>query len=454
MFALPGLLLLVFVDFVRPQEYFLFLAAVPLLYVATGMAILGFLVDLRVGISRLEFSPQVVLTLLLLAWCIFTVAVKAPGELQARVQPLIIPFAIYLIVSNVLQTFRRMQVLAGVLLAIALGLAAIAVHQAFAPFGCHREVLVRGLPGLRYDGRPCVLEERFACENDAAEPGADYRCERVGLLGTSSIRGRVRYRGTLEDPNELAVVLGTALPFAFAFYDRRRTFWRLLLVVLSVGLIGAATYFTKSRGGQLVFLTVLATYFMRRVGVARGLVAGMVMALPILLFGGREGGESSTEERTECWWIGMHLFTASPVLGVGAGRFTEYHFLTAHNSVVLAAAELGMIGLVLWTSVLYVSMKIPYQALHEPVAPVARTWAVAMVASLAGLMVGIFFLSFVYKNALWIYVGLSGVLYHAIKRHLPSFRIRFGLRDLGYVALIAAALVVLLIGYTGMKLGW
>jgi len=55
---------------------------------------------------------------------------------------------------------------------------------------------------------------------------------------------------------------------------------------------------------------------------------------------------------------------------------------------------------------------------------------------------------------LWIYVGLTGALYQAIWRHDPSFRVRFGIRDLGLVAAIDLALLIALMGYTGLKLGW
>jgi O-antigen ligase len=455
MFALPGLLALIFIDFVRPQEYFEFLKAFPLLYIATGLAGLGLLVDLRLGISRLRPSPHLPLMLVFVLWAILTLAVTAPGELVERVPGLLVPLAIYLLLSQALQSFRGLQLVAGLLLAIALALAAIGVHQAFAPYGCHREVLLGGQPTLVFDGRPCEVEDRWSCENEGAEPGVDYRCERAGLLGTSSIRGRVRYRGTLEDPNELSLVIGIALPFAFAFFDRRASVARLALIGVATALVGVCTYFTQSRGGQVVFLTVLAVYFVKRFGIRRGLLTGVALALPILIFGGRSGGESSTAQRTECWWIGLHLFVSSPGVGVGAGRFTEHHFLTAHNSFILAAAELGLPGLLLWTAIVYLAVKIAVQAVRTPgVAPVARTWGVALLAAMAGLLVGSFFLSFIYKNTLWMYVALTGVLYHAVKRHLPSFDVRLETRDLVTIAGIDAALLVALVGYTGSKLGW
>ena len=159
-------------------------------------------------------------------------------------------------------------------------------------------------------------------------------------------------------------------------------------------------------------------------------------------------------ERLECWWVGLHLITASPGFGVGYGQFPEHHYLTAHNSFILTGAELGLVGLLLWSSILYISLKIPIQALRANLPPVARSWAIALLASTLGLVVGSVFLSYAYKDVLWLYVGLNGVLYQAIRRHDPEFRVRFGVRDFGIVALADFGLLFAIAGYTGMKLGW
>jgi hypothetical protein len=453
MFALPGLLALILVDYVRPQEYLPFLQGLPLLHVATGLAVLGFVIDLRLGLSRREPAPHLVLAVLLFAWCLVTVMVRAPDQLRMRAGSLLVPLAIYAAVAHGVQSFRSLQVLCAFLLAICLGLAAIGVHQGLSSYGCHRVAARAGQIVYLYDGRPCEDGNRTACDNDEAEPGADYVCEKVGLLGTQSDHGRVRYRGTLQDPNELSLALGIAVPFSFAFLDRRRSLPRALVVALTVGAVGLCAYFTQSRGGQLVFLTVLAIYFVRRLGVKRGLAVGVALALPLLLFGGREGGDS-TLERLECWWVGLHLVLASPGFGVGFAQFNEHHYLTAHNSFILSAAELGLPGMLLWTSIVYTAMKIPIQALRAHLPPVSRAWAIALLASTAGLAVGSFFLSYSYKDVLWIYVGLTGVLYHAIRRHEPGFEVRFGLRDLGVVAAVDVALLFALVGYTGAQLGW
>ena len=135
------------------------------------------------------------------------------------------------------------------------------------------------------------------------------------------------------------------------------------------------------------------------------------------------------------------------MLGVGFGQFGEYHYLTAHNAYLLTLAELGPLGMLLFSIVVYTSAKVPVAVLQRyrdaaAEASVARAWAMALTAAFAGIVVGIFFLSFAYHYVLWIYVGLSGALYSAVRSHDPAFQVRFGFRDLLIVALVDTAMVV------------
>src|SRR6185503_3560738 len=145
---------------------------------------------------------------------------------------------------------------------------------------------------------------------------------------------------------------------------------------------------------------------------------------PIVLFFAMGGGDSgrvdaaaSTEERYEAWATGIQMFRDSPLFGVGNGQFVEHHYLTAHNSYVLALAELGLVGMFLWGAVLYLTVKIPLVALiryhGREEAAVARAWALGLLSALGGLLVGIFFLSFSWHLVFWAYVGLSGAFYSA-----------------------------------------
>jgi O-antigen ligase len=264
----------------------------------------------------------------------------------------------------------------------------------------------------------------------------------------------------LQDPNELALAGGVGLPLAFAFGQvRKRRLGQRAVTWAAFALVLLCAVLTGSRGGQLVFATVLGAYFARRFGT-RGIVIGGALALPLLLLGGRSGAEadSSTTERLDLLTEALSMWRSHPVLGVGLGQFTEWSYMTAHNSYLLALAELGFPGMVLFTSIVYLSAKIPLVAyrtftpegnvLFTEGAPLTRPWAMAMTAAFAGLALGIFFLSFTYHYVLWIYIGLSGAFYSAIHAHHPSFRVRFNARDLAFVVAIDIAIIVLVFFYT------
>jgi O-antigen ligase len=186
-----------------------------------------------------------------------------------------------------------------------------------------------------------------------------------------------------------------------------------------------------------------------------------------MLFGARNSEEasSSTLERLDCWASAISIWRSHPILGVGLGQFTEHNYMTAHNSYLLALAELGLPGILVFSIILYMSAKIPFVILRDvratPVesggalagASIARPWAMALIAAFAGLAVGIFFLSFTYHYVLWIYIGLAGALYSAVRTHHPSLHVRFGARDLAFVAALDVAVVVLAYAYTRAMLG-
>src|SRR5262249_24956102 len=136
-------------------------------------------------------------------------------------------------------------------------------------------------------------------------------------------------RGSLADPNELSLMTCIAIPFAFAFAERRRAktaaaapdgvrrsrlpllvtdrlLWRIgaLVRLVPVGVVMAAIGFlvvlTQSRTGLILYLLVVGLHFVRRAG-AWGIVAGCFVGPPMLVFGGRSGeeAEDSSSERVE-----------------------------------------------------------------------------------------------------------------------------------------------------------
>lgn len=456
MFTLPGLIGLVIFIYARPFEFIPELSNVPFLYIFFAAAVLGFVIDVRLSRTKLYRAPQLPWVVIFVVWAVATLFASGVGLKLGVLTTVVVDLALFFLIAHGVRSFKGIEALTAVVLVCSIWISIVCVHQGLQARQCimlspTEPSTALGTP----DGRFC--DEVEQCYLDASEPEALYRCEHAGLFGTSSIAGRVRYVGVLQDPNETALVVAIGFPLALGFYSRKKNKRRLAVIGIVALLAAITVIFSMSRGGVLVLGAVLATYFVRRFGL-RGAMAAGVLVVPVLLLGGRGGAEASTssEERILALYEGIRMFRFNPATGVGLGQFTEHHSLTAHNSFILAPAELGVIGMVAWTSVLYISAKIPWHALRtlkDDAAEPARIWAMTLMSSFAGLLVGAFFLSFTYHFVLWIYVGLAGAFHAAVKRHDPEWRVPVGLRDF---ALIGAANVLLLgtlYAYTIVKLG-
>ena len=436
MFAIPGIIALLTFIYVRPQEIAPALAKIPMLYMFLALSVLGLLVDLRLRITKPTATPQLLWVVLFTVWCIINTALLTPGNLfMVEVVNSGVTFVLFFVLAQSIQTFKAFQLVATVIIGVTLLVTLISVHQGSAPLGC--VVLdAEQADSTEPDGRSCMTQEQ--CVGPDAEPGAEYKCEHVGLFQTTSINERVRYRGVLKDPNDLSLTVSAGLALLIGLAMVRRKSGTSVLLVIGGILVAICVGMTQSRGGQLVFLSVLGVYFVRRFGW-RGIAFAVVLAAPLMLMGGRSGSEASqsSDERYEAWGVGLGLVQHSPVIGIGKGAFGQHHHLTAHNAYVLAPSELGMVGMLLWSIILYLSIKIPYRAVRDfadvEEAAVARAWGMALLAAMAGIMVGIVFLSFTYHYILWIYFGLCGALYSAIKSHAPQWRVSIALTEIVFV---------------------
>ncbi len=449
-------LLLVFVLLIRPQEFIPQLQSLSLLNVTTGMAALGIAIELVMRKQRSAWSPQLPWLLAFVAWCLLC-TVRRLGVREgwsSTYESVGLSVIFMLVITYSARSLARYRALAVLLVAIGAAISLVCVHQSQQPQEC---IAMGGSPDSpdksegEPDGRPC--DTAWVCEKDGKE-GLNYECEKAGLFGTFTEGQRVRWRGTLGDPNELAVAISAALPFLFALGSVAKKKW---FAPLLLGLLGLALYcvvLTGSRGGQLVIMTVLGVYFVRRYG-AKGLLVGALVALPVVLFGGRSGeeAESSSQERIDLLYEGIDLIKQYPVLGVGVGQFVEYSFnqLTAHNSYVLAAAELGLPGSLFWLMLVYISVKIPFVIARRPPAgcdPRVVPFARALVVSFAGILVGIFFLSFCYKQLLFIYFGLSGALFGIARNADPSFNVPVSRKEVAWVGALDVAMLAFVFVYS------
>ena len=263
MFAFPGIATLIIFILARPQEFVPILQRVPFLYIAVALAVLGYIIDVR--LRRLH--PVATNTLpwigAWLVWAVISTAVNAPETIMSRLVELVVPVVLYGVIAHGVQRFRTFQFVAGTLAATCVFITAVCFHQGLSPRQCiggeEAEGAIEGKP----DGRECETSEQ--CRGPDAEPGMEYRCEHAGLFGTYSVEDRVRYRGDLNDPNEVALTLsagGLALLIGFAL-RKRGALWHVALG-LGVAMVTAAIYMTQARGGLVAAMLVPGVYIVRR----------------------------------------------------------------------------------------------------------------------------------------------------------------------------------------------
>ena len=449
MFAIPGIAALIIFILARPQEFFTLLQRVPFLHLFTALALVGWVIDVRLRRTQPIGTPGLPWAIAFLGWCVVTVAIVTPESLMTKGVEMAILFALYFTIAHGVQKFRTLQVVAAVMMLTCLFISAVCLHQGYSEKQCvggqELEGEINGVP----DGRLC--EKVDVCYGPDSEPGLEYRCEHVGAFGTYSVEERVRYRGELQDPNEVALAMAAgALSLLIAFVRRAKNPVLKALLVGGILVVVLAVLETQSRGGQLSVALVFGVYFLRRFGILALIPAG-ALAVVLLTFGGRSGenADVSTQLRYEAWATGIGMFHESPIYGVGAGAFGDHHFLTAHNSFVLTLAELGMPGLFLFVAMVYISLKTLISGIRQlslvPGAAVAQVWGMALLASFAAIVFQINTLSFAYKSVLWIFFGLVGAWTGAIRHHRPEFTVRLTWKDLLIIAVacLAYAFVIL-----------
>lgn len=444
MLTLVSIVTLLAFVLLRPHELIGGLESIPVLNLLFVFAFGTVMIDSR---ARPRWSGQMGAALLLFVWSLLAVILVGDPEIVGSLMALAVPVLLLVLISGAAATFSRLATAATTIVLCSALLAFVGAHQSRAPKGCVELNLGAGADRSvqSFDGRSC--ETRVSCYQSSDKPEADYRCEHIGLLGTTSFRGRARYRGVINDPNEFAMAIVCALPLLLALVRIRATRrWKLAAPVI-VATTMVAVLATQSRSGLLALMSMFAVvlvYRYRGWGVLLVVVAGVAG----LMLGGRDSGgaQSSVYDRYEAWSVAINLVRRSPVFGVGYDNFTDYHYLTTHNSFLLIAAESGLVGATMFASLIYISFKIPLAALWRlapgPETTVARTWALALVASLVAMMASMMFLSLSYHQVLWTYLGLSGALYGAIRAVEPGFVVRLSIRDIGVVI----GLVLVLLG--------
>jgi hypothetical protein len=377
------------------------------------------------------------------------------GAFQACADFLPSVYAYFIVVLHC-TTKRRLKIMALMLLFVCLFVLA---HGAFD--------LLHGIP----DGGPPLSQDTGRVDL------VRWNAEHPYLFAMASDDGNWFYRlrglGTVNDPNDFGQLVVIAIPLMFFFWVPKKAGRNFLFVLLPVSILLVTVFLTHSRGA-LMALTVMAVLTARRrIGlVPAAVLAGCVFvgAIALQFTGGRAISASAGEDRTSLWGEGLAVLKTHPVFGVGFNQLPDYtdNHLTAHNSVIVCASELGMFGLYFWSLFLPTMRDVVVIASPERVSegePIVReqpqlpgplkkfetlepdeinSMARLLLLSMAGFLVTGWFLSRAFALTLFLMGGMVEVVYQmALERGMTIPRMRY-LRVLIYSGGLAVVFVVVM----------
>lgn len=441
------LLLYLVILYIRPQEYVEALLETPLvpttLLLATGFW--------AVAQGKRFEAPQHGLMLLLAAAMFVSVLFTGwLGGAIATVTAFVPTMLLFYLVSTSVDSTARFRAICFVLTATSVVMALHGVDQVLSLQGLEQ---VRGQEG-------------------------------TGWTGAETIEGRITYLGFLNDPNDLSMAFLMSLPLTL-YLARRPT--PLLLRAVAVAAAGITLYgiwLCNSRGSVLGLAAMLGLYTVRRFGFLKGALALPVLVVALAFLSPSRSGELTMDDesaagRVDAWYAAFEMFRSRPLFGVGAGLFTDHNPMTAHNSFVLAVAELGLVGYTIWLANLAVTALMLWRLARSPEpaapppAPAGPGWrgrpaqgptgprpawtdVQACAASLgyayAGALVAGFFLSRTYVVFLYLLIALVVAVWQLARRHWPGLEpVRLGPLVAPLAGLAVASIVGLFV-LTGVLL--
>jgi O-antigen ligase len=255
----------------------------------------------------------------------------------------------------------------------------------------------------------------------------------AGVMIFSHGDGRLS-AGSTYDPNDIALVFVTFLPVILAETFNGNMVQRGVYLGLgTMVLLGIAL--TGSRGA-IIAIGVQALYFVLTSKNSRLLALALVLAAGLVvvtiadqslwdrfasLTAEGDAADYNLEGRggrIEIWKNGLKIVADNPVLGVGVGMFGTAHFmldgkigLTAHNTYLQFAAEMGLPGLILYLALLCSAWRLISRHVEESDLAGARARWAALKVGLLGFGVASFFISAAYSTTLYYLLGLVAVMH-------------------------------------------
>jgi hypothetical protein len=283
---------------------------------------------------------------------------------------------------------------------------------------------------------------------------------------------RLRGLGEINDPNDFGQLIVCVIPLMFIFWRPKKRLRNIVFVMLPVCVLLYGVFLTHSRGALLALMAVAVVAARRRIGTLPSLLLGagvFVAAMALNFTGGRGISASAGEDRTALWGESLQLLKSHPLFGVGFGQLPDYLGHTAHNSVAVCLAELGLFGFYFWCLFLFPTVRNVLEIASpakvseaEPIisedvlfpAATRKMEAVdkaevnslghLLLLSFVGFLVAGWFLSRAFVMTFFLLGGMAEVVFEmALRRRMVAPRMRLA-RVLPYAGGLAVALILVM----------
>lgn len=259
--------------------------------------------------------------------------------------------------------------------------------------------------------------------------------------------------GWLGDENDFGMEMNVAVPIAFFMYQNAKNKGSKFLYVGLLGVFVMSVVATSSRGGFLGLLAVAAYCWLFSSKKIMSLIVGLCLAGLVLVAAPQEYWdristitEDSTMEvgtagqRMFTWGIGWEMFLGNPVFGVGQGNFpwTIGEYMggrtwqtkslagrQAHSLYFTLLPELGLVGVIIFGSMVYLNYKDTRVKSFIPRIPAGRRdgadvedlqilratlYGNAIFGGMIGYLATSTFISTLYYPTFWIMMALAVAL--------------------------------------------
>ena len=262
-------------------------------------------------------------------------------------------------------------------------------------------------------------------------------------LGTSGVVAS----GFFGDENDYALTINVFIPFAYFYFLKYDSIIKKLILITFLVSSVLAVVSSFSRGGWvgLIVVTIVCVSLSKKKIAAISLI--LFLTIPLIMFAPvkywdeiktiSNTSENTADARLTYWESAFYMYLDHPIIGVGAGNgkvWLPKYFVGSrdsntqwgrafHGTIPQVMAELGTIGLSLYLLIIFLLLRNMFKVRKESNYGhhyhVSEVFANSIIGSVAGYFASATFLSTAYYPQFWTICTLGMITYFC-KFHNPK----------------------------------